>query len=63
MTRAEKRVEFLKEMGGEEIIPSKSRKYRQFILPGRDYFHWVGKAGAVRVGKTIATSSSVSFVK
>jgi hypothetical protein len=46
--------------GFTEILPSKSKKYRQFKAPSGLGFYWVGKMGAVRYGKTSTNSRSVS---
>lgn len=61
MTKAEKIIEKLKERNCIEIIPSKSRKYRQFKIPDRDMFYWIGKHGGCRVGKNSSDSMSVHF--
>lgn len=58
-TLADKVIDFLIEKGMKEV-PSKSRKYRTFSPPNRDDFYFVGKKGAVRVGKTSSKSFSIS---
>lgn len=61
MTKAEQVIEILKGRGAREVT-STSRKYRKFTYPNRpDQFYWIGKAGAVRVGKTVGDSVSLTF--
>lgn len=59
-TLAEKRIALLVARHGAVEIPSASRKFRTFATatPGRFFF--VGKAGAVRVGPSIAESISLT---
>lgn len=52
-------IEKLKERGMKEL-PSNSRKYKKFTHPLSDRFYWVGKSGALRVGRTIGESYSIS---
>ena len=63
MTKAEKIIEKLVSRNCVEVIPSKSRKYRQFKITDtdREIFYWVGKHGGCRVGRTISDSMSVHF--
>ena len=56
-TKAEQVAAKLLELGAREVTTT-SRKYRRFDFRAQTY--WVGKAGAVRVGKTITDSFSVS---
>lgn len=41
-------------------IDSKSRKYRTLAHPAGGNLYFIGKAGAVRVGKNSSTSYSIS---
>jgi len=51
---------YLIEGKGFQEVPSSSRKYRKFMNPLRkEQFHFVGKNGAVRVGRTITDSISM----
>lgn len=60
-TLAERIVDLMLEKGFIEIVPSKSKKYRQFSDPDAPgSFYWLGKMGAVRRGKTSTNSISVS---
>lgn len=46
---------------GSKELPSIS-KYRKFSHPNRDNeFYWVGDRGALRVGKTLKASFSISW--
>lgn len=60
VTLAEKRIAVLIARFGAVEVPSASRKFRKFATatPGRFFF--VGKAGAVRVGPSIAESTSLT---
>ena len=63
VTAAQRQIDFLTELYGGplEEVKSKASKYRAFIhlkMPG--VFYFIGKAGALRVGKNISTSFSVS---
>ena len=62
MTKTEKIVEWLKARGREEIIPSKSKKYRQFTGRGPNSYYWVGKNGALRSGRTVRESFSIGYI-
>jgi hypothetical protein len=62
-TKQERIAEYFLKGGLKEIIPSKSRKYRQFekhdkVLGKKNY--WVGRNGAVRYGKTVSKSISLT---
>ena len=58
MTNQETIIMALIDRGCKEV-QSTSRKYRQFIAPnGKNY--WVGKQGAVRIGKCISKSTSIT---
>lgn len=60
MTLRDRVIEKLKARGCREL-PSPSRKYRKFTYPqSSDRFYWVGKAGALRIGRTVGESFSVS---
>lgn len=59
-TKAEKIIQELLKWGCKEVA-SKSRKYRQFKRPNFDNYYFVGRHGALRVGKTV--SNSVSLTK
>lgn len=62
MTKAERAIKFLIDRGSREISSS-SRKYHKLTCPGKpDRFYWVGKAGAVRVGRTAGDSISVTDI-
>ena len=59
MTKREIVAEYLKLMGARQVQPSRSRKYLQFeTLKGTTY--WLGRAGAVRRGRTVTGSVSVT---
>lgn len=45
-------------MGATEV-PVKSSKYKAYHLKGRSYNYFVGKAGALRIGKTPTNSTAV----
>lgn len=60
MTLQDRIIEKLKARGCQEL-QSSSSKYRKFTHPKyADRFYWVGKAGALRVGRTVGESVSVS---
>jgi len=61
-TKTQRIIRYLLSKGSTEIIPSKSRKYRQFTFFDKrpDMFYWVGKSGAVRYGKNSSGSFSIS---
>lgn len=59
MTRREIIVEYLKQQGVRQIQPSRSYKYLQFETP-KGTTYWVGKAGAVRRGRTVTGSVSLT---
>ena len=64
MGKADKVVEWLLSLGATEL-ESSSKKYRKFTSPfGHDkekgVFAWVGRKGAVRLGRTLKESVSVS---
>ena len=59
-TLTQRVVNYLGEVGYEEA-DSPSRKYRKFVRKDRPgAFLWVGKAGAVRCGRTSSQSISVT---
>jgi len=68
-TKEEKIIEGLLERECKEI-PCKSRKYRQFLRQGlkdatgqeMESFYFVGRNGALRVGKNISNSFSISRI-
>jgi len=63
MTKTDKVIAFLLSKGMVEVVPSGSRKYRKFASPNHDKgFYWVGKAGAIRIGKTSTGSRSISHL-
>ena len=55
----ERMVAFLLAQGGVEQ-DSGSRKYRKFTVPSGNTY-WVGKMGALRKGRTVGSSHSVSL--
>jgi len=74
-TRTEKIIKYLTENLGAEELPSYNRNYRKYSnpLPDSDYsdsiisrmngeelFFWVGVRGAVRKGRNISSSMSVT---
>jgi hypothetical protein len=61
MTKTEKIVNELIKRGCTEVIPSKSSKYRQFKISHREEFYWVGRSGALRVGKNSSHSMSINI--
>ena len=58
-TRAEYVVDILKRNGWKEVR-SRSRKYRAFQHNDYPYMYFVGKHGALRRGKTVSDSVSVT---
>ena len=63
MKVSEKIIEHLLQKGCKEI-PCKSKKYRRFTRPDRNDFYFVGKAGALRAGKIVSKSISLTrFIK
>jgi hypothetical protein len=60
-TKAQRIVEYLERHGYCEV-PFRSKKYRAFRKPGKDTYTFVGKAGAVRAGRTVSDSVSVSHL-
>ncbi len=59
LTKREIIVEYLKQLGAEQVMNSRSQKYLQFVtLKGTTY--WIGKAGAVRKGRTVTGSVSLT---
>lgn len=62
-TQVEKVVEQLEEKGAVEVLPSRSRKYRQFSVPEQPgYYYFVGKMGAVRKGRTVSEARSLTYL-
>lgn len=59
MTKQEQIVKML-EAKGCRPVRSTSVKYLKFTRPGSDTFYWVGKNGALRAGKTVADSISLT---
>lgn len=59
MTLAEKTANVLKSMGYQEI-ESPSRKFRKFEHREHGRILWLGRKGAVRSGKTLTASWSVT---
>ena len=54
-------IEELLKRGSKEL-KSDGKKYRKFTHPNRDNeFYWVGDRGALRVGKTLKASFSISW--
>jgi len=54
---------YLIEAKGFQEIPSTSRKYRKFMDPlNKGHFHFLGRNGAVRIGRTISGSRSLTAV-
>lgn len=44
---------------GSQVVDNRSKKYVSLSVPGEpDHFYFVGKAGALRSGRTIADSVS-----
>lgn len=60
----DKVIQFLLAQGYKEVA-SQNKKYQKFAKLGQDNFLFVGSKGAVRIGKSISDSYSVSgmFVK
>jgi hypothetical protein len=59
MTKTEKLVRALIQMGAKEI-PSTSRKYRTFTrLDEQAGSYFIGKAGALRTGRCVSNSVSL----
>ena len=62
-TLTDKVIRFLIEGIDMVEIQSKSSKYRTFINPTKqNYFYFVGKAGAIREGRTISNSRSLTDI-
>lgn len=61
MTKKSDKVIALITKRGAREVKSTSSKYRKFTVPNRpDTFYWVGKNGALRVGKTVSDSLSLT---
>jgi len=61
--KEDKIVEILLAKGCKEI-KSKSKKYRKFERPGTTDFYFIGHNGALRAGKNISDSVSLTrFIK
>lgn len=60
LTLQERVVRYLVEGVGMKEAPSRSRKYRKFIFTDLERAYWVGRKGAVRVGKTVSNSISLT---
>ena len=58
-TKQEQVIKYL-ETKGCRPVKSNSVKYLKFTRPGSDTFYWVGKNGALRAGKSIADSISLT---
>jgi len=53
---------YLIEAKGFLEIPSTSQKYRKFMNPlKKGQFYFLGKSGAVRVGRTVSNSISLTL--
>jgi len=59
MKKQDKVIEFLKQKGCKEV-ESKSRKYRKFSRSTDEKFYFVGRNGALRAGKNISKSISLT---
>jgi len=53
-------VHFLTEALHYHEVPSNSRKYRKFEKGGKSSYFFVGRNGAVRAGKSISNSISLT---
>ena len=60
MNKRERIVKFLLEKGCIEVV-CRSKKYRQFLRPGRSDYYFVGRNGALRAGKNISESISLTY--
>lgn len=61
MKKSEKIINYLIENGCKEVKTTSS-KYRKFSLPKfPDIFYFVGKNGALRKGKNISESFSLTY--
>ena len=60
MTQTERVVRYLTEELKRQELPSRSRKYRKFTGLRPETFYWIGKNGAVRVGKASSNSMSLT---
>lgn len=58
-TKRDKYMEHLRESGYREV-PSGSSKYLKMVKG--DHVLWLGKAGAVRTGRTISSSISLTHL-
>ena len=62
MKKRDKIIEYLIKKGCKEV-ESKSGKYKKFSRPAREDFYFVGRNGALRAGKNVSKSISLtSFV-
>lgn len=59
MKKSEKIITILMDRGCTEVIPSKSRKYRQFDIINSNEFYWIGRNGACRRGLTSSKSFAI----
>jgi len=58
-TLTDRVIRFLTEGLHKKELPSKN-KYRKFTGSSEQSFYWVGKAGAVRAGKSPSNSTSLT---
>jgi len=59
-TAQDRIVNYLATKNNFKEVPSRSRKYRCLADPNTDRLYWVGKHGAVRVGKIVSDSVSIT---
>ena len=59
MTIKDKLFEVLTSMGSQVVLAT-SKKYQKLTVPGEpEMFYWLGKAGALRKGRTVSESYSM----
>ncbi len=59
-TLQERIARYLVDGRGFREVESRSRKYRQFQAPGAESYYFVGRSGAVRSGRIVTNSSSIT---
>lgn len=60
ITNTEKIIMYLKEELGSKEVKYNSHKYRKFTTLIQNTFYFIGKRGAVRIGKVSSESFSVT---
>lgn len=61
-TKQERIADFLVKVMKAEEVKSTSSKYRKFFRRDKAKSYWLGKAGAVRWGRTVSSAISVTDI-